>query len=166
MSNANETRFDAATRELVITRFFNAPRALVWKAWTDPEHLAKWWGPKTFTAPVIKMDVRVGGKYLWCMMDANGAKYWTTGEFQEVVPMERLVYTDSFADENGNVVSPSHYGMLGEWNELNIVTVIFEDAGSQTKMTVRHAGLPAGEMTEMTGAGWNESFDKLADSLV
>jgi uncharacterized protein YndB with AHSA1/START domain len=166
MSNANETRFDAATCELVITRFINAPRTLVWKAWTDPAHLARWWGPKSFTAPVIKMDVRPGGKYHWCMMDAGGMKYWTAGEFLEVVPPARLVYTDSFADEHGNKVSPSFYGMQGDWSEPMVVTITFEDAGSQTKMILRHSGLPEGELKEMTGAGWNEQFDKLDDSLV
>src|SRR3712207_5988559 len=97
------------SNELVITRTFDAPRELVWRAWTEPEHFNRWWGPKDFAAPNSQMDVRVGGKYLYCMRSPDGQDYWGTGTYREVVPMERLVYTDSFADEQGNVVAASHY---------------------------------------------------------
>lgn len=80
--------------------------------------------------------------------------------------MERIVYTDSFADEKGNVVPASHYGMPGDdWPLELTVTITFEDLGGKTKMTLRHVGIPAGKMSELTDAGWNESFDKLAESL-
>lgn len=58
---------ESAGRDIVITRVFDAPRELVWKAWTDPEHLMRWWGPKEFTSPACKVDLRVGGKYVFCM---------------------------------------------------------------------------------------------------
>jgi uncharacterized protein YndB with AHSA1/START domain len=153
-----------AKPELVITRIFEAPRELVWQAWTDPAQLVKWWGPKNFTAPVAKIDLRVGGKYLNCMRSPEGQDYWTTGTYREVVPPERLVYTDSFADSDGNVVSGSHYGMGEDFPLEMLVTVTFEDVAGKTKMTLKHVGLPAG-MSDMTGTGWNESFDKLAESL-
>jgi uncharacterized protein YndB with AHSA1/START domain len=73
-------------RELVITRIFDAPREKVWKAWTDPERVKRWWGPKDFTAPVIKIDLRVGGKYLYCMRSPEVKDFWSGGIFQEVVP--------------------------------------------------------------------------------
>lgn len=152
-------------RELVIARLFDAPRQLVWKAWTDPEHLMKWWGPKSFTAPVCKMDFRVGGKYLFCMRSPEGQDFWSTGVYREIVPLEKIVCTDSFADENGNIVPASQYGMPGDWPEELLVTITFEDEDGKTKMTLKHVGLPEGEMGEMAGAGWNESFDKLAESL-
>jgi uncharacterized protein YndB with AHSA1/START domain len=151
--------------ELVITRVFDAPRELVWKAWTEPEHFKKWWGPETFTAPVIKMDFREGGSYLYCMRSPDGHDFWSTGVYREIVPIERIVFTDSFSDAEGNVIPASQYGMSGDWPSELLVTVTFEEQGGKTKMILRQAGIPAGEMSEMTAAGWNGSFDKLAESL-
>jgi uncharacterized protein YndB with AHSA1/START domain len=156
---------------LIITRIFDAPREQVWKAWTDPEHLKKWWGPKDFTAPVIKMDLQVGGKYHWCMRGTAtpGGEiqdFWTVGIFKEIIPMKKLVYTDNFADKDGNIIKASDYGLAGEWPEVSEVTVTFEDMdNTKTKMTLRHIGLPSGTMSEMTGVGWNQSFDKMVKSL-
>jgi uncharacterized protein YndB with AHSA1/START domain len=156
---------DMNSRELTITRIFDAPRELVWNAWTDSEHLMRWWGPKDYTSPSCKIDLRVGGNYLFCMRSPEGQDYWSTGVIREIVPLERIVLTDSFADENGNVVPASHYG-IGEDFPLELeVTVTFEDYGDKTRMTLKHAGFPAGEVSEQAGAGWNESFDKLAESL-
>lgn len=102
-------------KESAITRVFDAPREKAWKAWTDPEGVKKRWGPKNFTAPHISIDLRVGGAYLYCMRSPDGKDYWSTGVYREIVPLERLVLTDSFADEKGNVVPASHYGMPGDW---------------------------------------------------
>jgi uncharacterized protein YndB with AHSA1/START domain len=165
MAASDSAAPDAGTRTLVITRVFDAPRALVWKAWTDPEHLMRWWGPKAFTAPVWKIDLRVGGKYLNCMRSPDGQDYWSTGVFREIVPTERLVFTDSFADADGNVVPASHYGMGDDWPLEMQVTVTFEEQAGKTKLTLRHAGMPVGEPGDMAEAGWNESFDKLAQEL-
>jgi uncharacterized protein YndB with AHSA1/START domain len=152
-------------QELVIARVFNAPREPLWKAWTEPERLMKWWGPKNFTSPVAKIDLRVGGKYLFCMRSPEGKDFWSTGVYKEIVPMRRLVCTDSFADEKGNVVPASHYGMPGDWPLELLVTVTFEEKKGKTTMILRHEGIPAGTMSDNTEAGWNESFDKLAESL-
>jgi uncharacterized protein YndB with AHSA1/START domain len=152
-------------REIVITRVFDAPRELVWKAWTNCEHLKRWWGPERFTAPACKIDLRVGGRYLFCMRSPEGQDYWSTGVYREIVEPSRLVYTDNFADEKGNVVPASHYGLPGEWPPELVVTVTLEDEKGKTRMTLRHHGMPPGTMSEMAGAGWNGSFDKLADSL-
>lgn len=152
-------------QDLVITRVFDAPRELVWKAWTEPEHVMQWWGPKGFTAPVARIDLRVGGEYLSCMRSPEGKEYWSTGVFREVVPLERLVMTDSFADPEGNVVPASHYGMTDDIPLEMLITVTFEEDDGKTKLTLRHAGLPAGETRDGAGAGWNESLDKLAETL-
>ena len=153
------------TQELVITRTFDAPRELVWQAWTETERLVRWWGPKGFTAPVCTIDFRVGGKYLNCMRSPEGQDFWSTGVYREIVAPERIVCSDSFADEAGNVVSAAHYGMDPDFPlELQITVTLAEDAG-KTRMTLRHVGIPPGTMREMCEAGWNESFDKLADSL-
>jgi uncharacterized protein YndB with AHSA1/START domain/uncharacterized glyoxalase superfamily protein PhnB len=151
----------AAMQSLIITRTFAAPRAQVWKAWTEPERLKRWWGPKDFTAPVCKIDLRVGGIYLSCMRSAEGQDFWSTGTYREIVAPARLVCTDSFADENGNVVPASHYNMSGDWPLALQITVTFEEQGGKTLLTLRHDGLPAGEMRTMCAAGWSESFDKL-----
>lgn len=152
-------------RELIITRIFDAPRQLVWKAWTDSERVKRWWGPKNYTAPVCKIDLRVGGKNLYCMRSPEGQDYWSTGVYKEIVAPERIVCTDSFADAEGNVVPASHYGMGGDWPLELRVTVTFEEHAGKTKLTLKHAGIPAGQMSDSTEAGWNQSFDKLAASL-
>ena len=152
-------------QELVIRRIFDAPRELVWKAWTEPEYFKLWWGPKDFTCPFCEMDLRVGGKYLNCMRSPDGRDYWTTGVYKEIVPFERIVYTDSFADAEGNIVPATHYGMSPDFPLETLVTVTFEEDHGKTKMTLTHAGMPAGETSEQAEAGWSESFDKLAESL-
>ena len=163
------TKTNPATKsveqELIITRIFDAPRELVWKAWTDPERVKRWWGPKNFTAPVSKIDLRVGGTYLNCMRSPEGKDYWSTGVYREIVEPSLLVCTDSFADEKGNVIPASHYGMEGDWPLELRISVTFEETGGKTTMTLRHEGIPAGQMSELTEAGWNESFDKLAEEL-
>jgi uncharacterized protein YndB with AHSA1/START domain len=163
----NHPTEEPADQALVIERIFDAPRELVWKAWTDPEHFMRWWGPKGFTTPFCKIDLRVGGKYLNCMRSPEGQDFWSTGVYREIVEPERIVCTDSFADAEGNVVPATHYGMSADIPLEMLVTVTFEELeGSKTRMTLRHVGLPEGEMKDLTGAGWNESFDKLAEYLV
>jgi uncharacterized protein YndB with AHSA1/START domain len=156
--------------ELVITRIFDAPRERVWKAWTDPEEAKKWWGPKDFTAPHISIDFTVGGTYLFCMHGPAGSPFdkdfWSTGVYKEIIPLEKIVTTDSFADEKGNVVPSTYYGMSGFPLEM-LVTVMFEDQNGKTKMTLRHSGIESISDTDRKNMeqGWGQSFDKLAESL-
>jgi uncharacterized protein YndB with AHSA1/START domain len=161
----NNVAGERGKQEVFITRLFDAPRELVWQAWTDPKHFMLWWGPKDYTSPFCEMDLRVGGKYLNCMRSPEGKDYWGTGVFREIIPMERIVFTDSFADEKGNVVPATYYGMSPDFPLEMLVTVTFEDQDGKTKMTLRHTGLPAGPESEGTHQGWSESFDKLAESL-
>ncbi|TAL29651.1 MAG: SRPBCC domain-containing protein [Spirochaetes bacterium] len=150
---------------LVIERIFDAPRERVWKAWTDAESAKRWWGPKDFTAPFSRIDFRVGGTYLLCMRAPDGKDYWSTGVYKEIEPMERIVATDSFADEKGNVVSAAHYGMSPDFPLELEVTVTFEDRGDKTAFTLHHAGLPPEENLDDMRTGWNQSLDKFADIL-
>ncbi len=146
---------------VVIERIFDAPVDLIWQMWTQPEHFKKWYGPEGFTVPVAEMDVRVGGKHLFCMASPDGSmKMWSTGEYTEIVSNERLVYTDSPADENGNVVSPSAVGMPDGYPATTEVTVLLEELDGRTKMTMTHAGVPAG-----AGGGWEQAFVKMADHI-
>ncbi len=144
---------------VVIERTFDAAVDLIWQLWTQPEHFKKWYGPNGFTVPVAEMDVRVGGKRLICMevQKPDGSmKMWTTGEYTEVVPNQRLVYTESMADEQGNVVTMSD----SEHPTTTEVTVLLEDLGGRTKMILTHVGIPAG-----AGGGWEQAFAKMADHI-
>ena len=148
---------------VVIERIFDAPVDLVWQMWTNPEHFKQWYGPMGFTVPVADMELRIGGKRLVCMESPDGSmKMWTTGEYTQIAPNERLVYTESPADENGNAVSPSAMGMPEGYPTMTEVTVVLEDLDGQTKMVMKHAGMPA---ESGAGGGWNQAFDKLADYL-
>lgn len=160
-----ETVLTEEKGRLFIQRIFAASRDRVWEAWTDPGLIARWWGPASFTAPVIRVDLREGGRYLFGMRSPDGQDFWSTGVYREIAPAERLVFTDSFADAEGNVVPASTYGMSGDWPRELLVTVTFEEHDGGTKMTLQHEGIPAGESLDMTEAGWNESLDRLASLL-
>ena len=151
--------------EVVIERIFDAPVDLIWQLWTQPEHFKKWYGPKGFSVPVAQMDVRVGGKRLVCMemqTPDRSMKMWFTGEYREVAPNKRLVYTDSMADEHGNVATPSAMGMPEGQHSTTEITVQLEDLGGRTKMVMTHAGIPA----DSGGAGgWEQAFAKMADYI-
>jgi len=161
----NKTATKTISKPLLISRTFNAPVKLVWKAWTDPQHLMKWWGPKNFTSPYCKIDFRVGGKYHFCMRSSEGQEFWSTGTYREIVPFKRIVWTDSFADEKGNVIHASALGMGEDFPMELLITLTFEEINGKTKFALLHEGIPAGELTDMTNAGWNESLDKLAETL-
>jgi uncharacterized protein YndB with AHSA1/START domain len=156
--------------DVVITRTFNAPLERVWEAWTHPEELKKWWGPKDFTAPAITTDFREGGTFHYCMHGPAGSEFdkdlWSGGVFKEIIPMKKIVATDYFADDKGNKISPKEYGMPGDdWPDEMLVTVTFEEvAPGKTKLTLLHQG-HGKEMVEPATQGWNESLDKFAAIL-
>jgi len=157
------TNNPSAQDAVVIERIFNAPLHLIWQMWTDPKHYQQWYGPQGFTVPVAEMDLRVGGRRLVCMASPDGSmKMWTVGEYVEITPTTRLVYTESPADEQGNVVSPAAMGMPEGYPATTTVTVALEDLGGQTKMVMTHAGIPA---DSGGGRGWKQAFDKLADHI-
>ena len=163
MSNAN-INSQSGEKEIVITRIFDAPKELVWKAWSDSEEIIKWWGPKEFTSPYCQTDFKVGGKNLFCMESKkDGSKIWSTGVYKEIIPFEKIVMTDCFSDENGNMVSAAEYGMEGVPLEM-MITVTFEEVDGKTKMTLVHSNLPD-DHHQGANVGWNESFDKLEASL-
>ena len=147
---------------VVIERTLDAPVDLIWQMWTDPEHFQAWYGPTGAKIPVANLDVQVGGTRLICMeMETpNGPmQMWFTGEFREVIVNERLVYTDSMSDEEGNVLSPADMGMPPGHPETTEVIVQLEDLGDSTKMVMTHVGVAA----DSGGAGgWAMAIDKLA----
>jgi uncharacterized protein YndB with AHSA1/START domain len=154
----------ALQNEIVINRVFNLPVSVVWLAWTDAEYFKKWWGPRGFTCPSSKMEAKVGGKYLNCMRGPDGKEYWSTGVVKELIPERKLVVTDSFSDEKGNIRPASEYGMPGDWPKELLITVYLEEADGATKMKLKHRGIPD-EMREDCVKGWNESFEKLEENI-
>ena len=152
------------TERMVITRVFDAPRELVWKAWTDPKYVMQWWGPKGFTAPSCEIDFRVGGKFLYCMRTPDGHVGWNAGEYHEIVLHEKIVYSMYFSDSKGNKVEPEEYGIEHEALDDAHDVVIFEDFGNgQTKLT--HIGNEPMESAKNSGQleGWNQILDKVAE---
>lgn len=123
----NRTTITTPTdREIVITRVFNAPRELVWKAWTQPEHLSRWWGPKGWTLPICKMDFRVDGTWYYCMKGPEGEESCGLAVYREIDEPERIVYTDYFANAQGNPV---------EGMPESLVTVKFTEQNGRTLVT-------------------------------
>ena len=142
-----------AKREITITRVFDAPRALVFKAWTDASEVAQWWGPKGFTNPVCELDVRVGGAIRIHMRSPDGSVYPMKGEFCEIVPPERLVFTNIAVDAADKPIIEG------------LTTVTFIERGGKTTMTLQTRGravvdYAVGYLQGME-MGWSGSIDKL-----
>ncbi len=150
---------------ITLTRTFDAPREAVWVRWIDPKQYMCWWGPKDFTTPYAKFDLRPGGKFLTCMRGPDGKDLWGTGSFEEISKYNRLVYTDTFADEHGNIVAPAYYGMGPDQPVEMSVQVTFEDIDGKTRLTVEHCGYPWGDTKDQAIEGWSQSFDKLDKCL-
>ncbi len=161
-----------AGKDFVITRVFDAPRELMWKMWTDPRHLAQWWGPRKLTTRVEKLEPRVGGAYKFVMELPDGTQYPMKGVYREVVEPERLVYS---VDTSGHPP---------EWREAILKnlppgapqeigggshTVTLEKEGAKTRMTVRCSFASTELRNAFTrmgmSAGWSQSLDKLAEQL-
>ena len=156
------------TRDLIVTRVFDAPIELVWKAWTDPEYVIRWWGPDHFTSPSAKMDFREGGTSLVCMRapkEVGGQDMYSTWVYQKIVPLERIEFIQNLADEDGNLVDPLTLGLPPEF-PLDVRTVVtFKDLGNKrTEMTVTEYGLPTAhtELGRNAELGLNQSIDKMA----
>ncbi len=163
--NENSSSAVAEHQDIVITRIFNAPSEQVWKYFTEPEKMKLWWAPKGFAAPYCKIDFRVGGSNLFCMRSPEGKDIWGIANYQEIVPYQRIVWTDHFADEKGNVVPATYYGMSEEFPLEMKVTITFEEQLGRTKVTIRHSGIPAGKDSDDCRNGWNECLDKLEGLL-
>jgi uncharacterized protein YndB with AHSA1/START domain len=151
--------------EPLITRVFDAPRELVFKAWTEPERLKRWWGPKGYTTPYCEIDLRPGGIIFYCMRSPEARDYWGRGVFREIVVPERIVLTNSFADAQGNVVSSTHYGMSPEWPLETLLTVTFEEEAGKTRVTLSYEGVPPGADRDGSQQGWSEILECLGEYL-
>jgi uncharacterized protein YndB with AHSA1/START domain len=158
--------YEDKRQDLIINRVFIVTPERLFQAWSDPKQLIQWWGPKTYTTPVVKIDFRVGGQLLFCLRSADGQDTWGKEIYKEIVSPSRIVATDSFADPQGNIVPASYYDIQEEMPLELLLTFTFEEQPGGTKFTLIHSGLPAGEISELTRAGWNEMFDKLNELLL
>lgn len=154
------------TAPFTMSHIFRAPRQKVWDAWTRPEQIARWFGPKGSTMTIVSADVRPGGMVHSHMDLPDGTRIWAKFVYREVTAPSRLVWEHSFSDEHANVVA-SPFG--GEWPAVLINTVIFEDAGDDTRVrlisepfeaTAAEAAEFGAAMPSMTG-GWGGSFEVL-----
>jgi len=141
-------------------RTVNAPVEKIWEAWSTPEKMKLWWGPKTYTAPVVKMAFHEGGSILVAMEAMDGKRIWSAGRFREIVPNQHLKIMMYFSDENGNPVPAEHYSLPGKWPTEVTITVDFESLDGKTTVKVREDGIPI-EMAEKARIGWEEQLDKL-----
>src|SRR6185437_6048719 len=160
-----------ATGDFVLSRTFDAPRDVVWKVFTDPEHMKNWWGPKGFTVIQQKMDFRPGGIYHYGMKAPNGAPMWGKFVYREIVPPEKLVLINSFSDEAGGI---TRHPMSPTWPLEMLSVFTFEDVpGGKTRFTVRWSAHEASEEERKTfdtshdsmRQGWGGTMDQLAAYL-
>jgi uncharacterized protein YndB with AHSA1/START domain len=157
-SNAGSSaRANLGERELVITRVFDRPREIVFKAWTDPKRVAQWWGPQRFTTPVCEVDARPGGAIRIHMRGPDGTVYPMRGAYQEVVAPERLVFTSLAVDDDDNPLLDG------------LTSVAFEDEAGKTKLTLQARAVavvaPAVMYLDGMEAGWTQSLERLAEEL-
>lgn len=150
---ANSARRAADELELVVTRVFDAPRRLLFKLWTQPEHLVRWWGPQGFTTVASEMDVRPGGTWFRCMRSPEGALYTKRGVYREILEPERLVFT--YVNEDAD-------GTLGP---ETLVTVTFEEHGAKTKLTLHQTGFDSIGSRDAHEGGWTSCLERFAEYL-
>ena len=164
----NDSKATAATKpfEFVISRTFNAPVARVWKAWTDPDELLHWWGPKGFDVISTKVDLKPGGTFHYLLRSPQGQEVWGRFLYREIVPEKRLVYISSFSDPEGGI---SRHPMAPVWPLKLLSNITFEEKNGQTTVTIHWIPYEASELeTEtfekgkdsMTG-GWTGTLDRL-----
>ena len=158
-------------QSFVIERTFDAPRELVFKAWTDPKQMAQWWGPREFTNPVCQMDPRPGGAYRIVMRGADGVEYPIKGVYREIAKPARLVITmdcSEHPDAWHDMVNPQRGKNRNPAGEI-ITTVTFEEFGGKTKLTINmrfESSAIRDAMVKMgMNEGWSQSLERLGELL-
>src|SRR5512134_3028100 len=135
-------------RDLVITRLLDAPLELVWKAWTDPNRVMRWWGPDHFTSPTCKMDFREGGVTLVAMrapQEMGGGDTFSTWTYTRIVPLQRIEYVQNLADRDGNRLDPSEAGLPPDFPQDVRTVITFKAVGDKTELTITEYGMPGAD---------------------
>jgi uncharacterized protein YndB with AHSA1/START domain len=153
-------------QEFVISRVFDAPRSLMWKALSEPERMKKWWGPKGFTVRAAHMDFRPGGSYHYCMRSPDGHDMWGKFVYREIDAPERIVFINAFSDEQGGL---TRHPMSPTWPMEMLSTFTFAETGGQTTFTIRWFPYKATEEERKTfedgragmRQGWTGTLDQL-----
>lgn len=145
---------------VLIQRVFDVPVSKVWRALTVAEEYKKWYGPEGYSCPYSHLEPKVGGQYRNCMRSPEGKDSWSTGIVKKIQPEKSLVVTDSFTDEQGNIINAHNLGMPGDWPDEMLITFELEEADGATKLKLMHEGIPH-EARDDCVNGWNECFDKL-----
>ncbi|MEH7307893.1 SRPBCC family protein [Neobacillus drentensis] len=166
----NSATMNPEKSELVITRTFNAPRELVFKVWTEPEHLKHWWGPKGFALDINKFELRPDGIFHYRMRSEDGHEMWGKFIYREIISPEKLVFINSFSDEEGNTVR-APFSPIWPLEILNTLT-LSENEG-KTTITLRGGPINASEEErkrfveefESMKQGFGGTFDQLHDYL-
>ncbi|RJE90819.1 SRPBCC domain-containing protein [Paenibacillus sp. 1011MAR3C5] len=156
-------------QDIVITREYDYPVELVWKAWTDPTLVMKWWGPTNYTSPRCEIDFREGGKYVFCMRapDAQGGmESYSAGVYKKIVPMERLEFSSYLSDRDGSAIDPVEAGVPSDFPRNIEFVIEFIAKGERTELKITEYGWTAGEMLKYAIMGMNQSLDKLAANLI
>jgi len=160
---------NAPTRDLVITRTFNAPLELVWRAWTDPALIMQWWGPDHFTCPMCQLDFREGGTTLVCMRapkEFGGMDMYSTWAYRKIEPKRRIEYMHNLVDKDGTKIDPASIGMPPDFPQDQRHVVTFKDLGNgKSELTITEYGWTPGRMLEMSELGMNQCLNKMAVSL-
>jgi uncharacterized protein YndB with AHSA1/START domain len=154
--------------DLVVKRIIDAPLELVWQAWTEPEHVRRWWGPKDYTSPTCEIDLRVGGKYIFCMrapQEQGGLDMYNSGVYQVIEPLRRLEFTQSLSDQEGNPIDPAQVGMPPDFPKEIYMVILFKAKGGMTELTITESGWTPGQMYVYSLAGLHQTIDKMADAL-
>ena len=163
-----EAQGPARKEDLVVTRIVDAPIELVWKAWTDPAHVVRWWGPKYYTSPSCQIDFREGGKFVFAMRappDQGGQDSYTGGVYQKIVPMERLEFTQSITDKDGAKIDPALAGLPPDFPKEIRTVVVFKAKGNMTELTITEYDWTVSLMYVYSYAGLQQSIDKMAEAL-
>jgi uncharacterized protein YndB with AHSA1/START domain len=158
----NNKQEEAGANDVRITRVFNAPREMVFKAWTDPAQLIKWYAPTGCEISFSELNVEQGGVFHSCILIPDGKECWCKGIYKEVKFPERLVHTMAVADENGNLISAAEAGMDPDWPNETTLTVTFEEqSDGKTKLSLHQT--VSETLAKRTGAypSWIIMFDRL-----
>ena len=139
---------------LIIERVFDAPRELIFKCWTEPEHFARWIGPKGFHSEILVWEPRSGGNYRIRKRGPDGLDLWQQGVFCEIVPPERIVRTYCWTDAGGRPTRPE-----------TLFTVTFSDIGGRTRLVLHHAMFESAGARDDHQRGWSTSLDQLAEYI-
>ena len=153
-------------KKLVIKRTFNAPIGRIWAALTTPEILEKWWAPEGMSTSDISVVLKIGGLFRYCFVSSDNKRFWGRGEYQAINDPVYISYFDTFSDERGNSVPPSHYGMPGDEIIEALVEFKLNSHDNVTDMELVGDNYYDDVMTEEMKKGWNGMFDKLENLFI